>query len=179
MIIFAGERARAKLQLVAGSGSYVSIIVRTSVPAFNAYGGCCPPRRSIAPKMSPVRRKIPLGAPSGAPSGLWHRWRHPCLTYLLGESSGPQGPRRARAIDQSRVGREGGCVRGGWVVSGVGCRGRHFAASRNASSFLVLIGFGAREVSILERLSAAHCDEGRVVTTETNERLHLWQLWQR
>ena len=61
----------------------------------------------------------------------------------------------------------------GWVVSGVGCRGRHFAASRNASSFLVLIGFGAREVSILERLSAAHCDEGRVVTTETNERLHL------
>ena len=42
------------------------IIVRTSVPAFNAYGGCCPPRRSIAPKMSPVRRKIPLGAPKAA-----------------------------------------------------------------------------------------------------------------
>ena len=103
----------------------------------------------------------------------------PVSLTCLATSSGPQGPRRARAIDKSRVGREGGCVRGGWVVSGVGCRGRHFAASRNASSFLVLIGFGAREVSILERLSAAHCDEGRVVTTETNERLYLWQLWQR
>ena len=41
------------------------IIVRTSGPAFNAHGGGCPPRHSIGPKMSPVRRKIPLGAPSG------------------------------------------------------------------------------------------------------------------
>ena len=74
-------------------------------------------------------------------------------------------------------------MRGGWVVSGLGCRGRHFAASRNASpdtsSFFSFWRLQYRfwrqrsEVSILERLSAAHCDEGRVVTTESNERLQL------
>jgi len=35
------------------------IIVRTSDPAFNAYGGGGPPWRSIGFKMSPVRQKIP------------------------------------------------------------------------------------------------------------------------
>ena len=35
------------------------IIVRTSDPAFNAYGGGGPPWRSIGLKMSPVRRKFP------------------------------------------------------------------------------------------------------------------------
>ena len=34
------------------------IIVRTSDPAFNAYGGGGPPWRSIGLKMSPVRRKF-------------------------------------------------------------------------------------------------------------------------
>ena len=34
-------------------------LVRTSDPAFNAYGGGGPPWRSIGLKMSPVRRKFP------------------------------------------------------------------------------------------------------------------------
>ena len=135
------------------------------------------------PKVYPVRRKIPLEAPSGTwplaqmatcQAAHFSIYLSPVSLRVLARRESGQvagtatSALRARAIDQSRVGREAGaCVVGGWVVSGLGCRGRHFAASRNASpdtsSFFSFWRLQYRfwrqrsEVSILERLSAAHC----------------------
>ena len=66
-------------------------------------------------------------------------------SFLLGERAGPGTDReeRVRAIDQSRVGREGACVRGGWVggwvVSGV-------AAAAVGTLFLTLFFLGTHRV---------------------------------
>ena len=96
-------------------------LARTSVPAFNAYGGGVPLSVQSHRKCPPSAKKIPFawGSKRYLAFGT-DGWRRACLTYLLGERAARDRPRRARAI---RVGREGGCVRGWWVgrwvVSGV------------------------------------------------------------
>ena len=96
-------------------------LARTSVPAFNAYGGGVPLSVQSHRKCPPSAKKIPFawGSKRYLAFGT-DGWRRACLTYLLGERAARDRPRRARAIDQSRVSREGGgaCVVGGWVLGG-------------------------------------------------------------
>ena len=86
-----GGTARARSSTIAvsppaelGSVPYIAwklrvIIVRTS--GVNAYGGGGPPQRSIAPKMSPVRRKFPFA---------WGSKRYLALTWPLAQTRGRQ-----------------------------------------------------------------------------------------
>ena len=99
-----------------------AIIVETSVPMFHVYGGGCPPRRSIGPKMSPVRRKIPLGAPSGA---FGTDGDEPVsLTCSARERPGTAKSACHRSINRGYGWRERGWWGGfrGWCLV---CRGRH------------------------------------------------------
>ena len=92
------------------------------------------------------------------------------VSHLLARRESGQGPRRARAIDQSIAGMDGGCV--GGPVGSVGGVWSWCAAvgttSRNASCFFYSrIGFGVREV-IAFLGDCPLLTVGRVVTTETN-----------
>ena len=116
---------------------------------FHVYGGGCPPRRSIGPKMSPVHRKILLGAPSGTwPLGFGTDGDVPVsLTHLLGERAARDREERVPSINQSRVWMEGAWVVRWvpWVVSGRGVP-RSAPLLETHRVFYSRIGFGVREV---------------------------------
>ena len=133
-----GGTARARCSTIAvsppaelGSVPYIAwklrvIIVRTS--GVNAYGGGGPPQRSIAPKMSPVRRKFPFAWGSKRYLAFGTDGDVPVsLTCSARERPGTAKSACHRSINRGYGWRVRACVGGwggfrGWCLV---CRGRH------------------------------------------------------